>query len=84
MLDYLVHRGYPLVLVTSGKLGSINHILLSLEVCAARGIRLYSLIYNQHPNNDPLITEETLRYFRLYLLQHHPNATLLVLPIIEM
>ena len=30
LLDFAAERGYPLVLVTSGRLGSINHTLLSL------------------------------------------------------
>lgn len=30
-IDYIAQKGYPLLFVTSGKLGSINHTLLSLE-----------------------------------------------------
>ena len=30
-IDYIADKNYPLIFVTSGKLGSINHTLLSLE-----------------------------------------------------
>ena len=46
LLDYLAVEGYPLVLVTSPRLGSINHTLLSLEILRARQLRLAGLVYN--------------------------------------
>lgn len=39
IIDYIARRHYPLIFVTSGKLGSINHTLLSLEAIARRNIR---------------------------------------------
>lgn len=36
-IDYIAQKGYPLLFVTSGKLGSINHTLLSLEAIKNRG-----------------------------------------------
>ena len=37
-LDYIQSNKLPLILVTSGKLGSINHTLLSLEACRSHGV----------------------------------------------
>ena len=45
--DYVRDAGYGLVLVSSSRLGSINHTLLSLEACAARRIPVRGLIYNR-------------------------------------
>lgn len=45
-IDYVSQKQYPLVFVTSGRLGSINHTLLSLEAMTRRGIRLHTLAYN--------------------------------------
>jgi dethiobiotin synthetase len=45
--DYIRDAGYSLVLVTSSRLGSINHTLLSLEACAARHIPVRGVIYNR-------------------------------------
>ena len=32
-IDYIARKGYPLIYVTSGRLGSINHFLLGLPGC---------------------------------------------------
>ena len=37
-LDYAAEKGWPLILVTSGKLGSINHTLLSLRLQKGTGL----------------------------------------------
>ena len=81
-LDYLVQQGYPLILVTSGKLGSLNHTLLSLEVCQTRGIPLHTLIYNQYPQIDPIIEQNSQDYLREHINRHFPKAEFLVMDII--
>lgn len=48
-IDFVARQGYPLILVTSGRLGSINHTLLSLEAIERRGMQLHSLMYNLYP-----------------------------------
>lgn len=73
-LDYLQQQGYPLILVTSGKLGSINHTLLSLEVCQQRSIALHALIYNHYPQIDPIIENETKAYLQQYVTTHFPQT----------
>lgn len=42
-IDYIAQENYPLIFVTSGKLGSINHTLLSLE--AIQSVILYWIRY---------------------------------------
>ncbi|TGZ98659.1 dethiobiotin synthase [Rodentibacter pneumotropicus] len=73
-LDYIQTHGYPLVLVTSGKLGSINHTLLSLEACKTRNINVLRVLYNLYPEYDPIILGETQRYLKHYLAQFFPNT----------
>lgn len=73
-LDYIQKHDYPLVLVTSGKLGSINHTLLSLEACRTRNIQVQRVLYNLYPEYDPVISEETQRYLKQYLAQHFPKT----------
>ena len=48
-IDYIRDQGYPLILVTSGKLGSINHTLLSLFAAEQYGIPVKAIVYNQYP-----------------------------------
>ena len=62
-IDYVAQKNYPLILVTSGRLGSINHTLLSLEAIEKRGIRLHSVLYNLYPENeDKIIQHDTEEY----------------------
>lgn len=79
-IDYIRQQGYPLVLVTSGKLGSINHTLLSLYACRQQGIPVERVVYNQYPHIDALIEENTLEYLRQYLQREWPDTELWLLP----
>lgn len=73
-VDYVVEKGLPLILVTSGKLGSINHTLLSLEVCRGRGIEVVLLAYNRYFGEDRRIDEDTFAYLKEYLARYHPRC----------
>jgi len=57
--DYVRDAGYGLLLVTTPRLGSINHTLLSIEACLKRGIPLRGVIYNCFENIDTLIADDT-------------------------
>ena len=57
--DLLKERGWPVILVTNGALGSISSTLLSLEALAGRGIRLAGIAYNFCANADPIIDRDT-------------------------
>lgn len=59
LADYVRDAGYGLVLVTSPRLGSINHTLLSLEACASRGIPVRAVIYNRYFEADERIAADT-------------------------
>ncbi|MFB6348409.1 dethiobiotin synthase [Moraxella sp. ZJ142] len=75
MIDYIADNGYPVILVTSGRLGSINHTLLSLSVLAQRGITLAAIAYNHADDSDnAIISNDTQRYLQVYLAAHHPSA----------
>lgn len=57
--DFAAGEKWPLVLVTCGRLGSLNHTLLSLEAAAARGMRVAGVVYNWCPDADPTIDADT-------------------------
>ncbi|HBI14772.1 MAG TPA: dethiobiotin synthase [Desulfobulbaceae bacterium] len=80
LLDYLAAEGYPLVLVTSPRLGSINHTLLSLEILRARQLRLAGLVYNLFHEAPNEIIQDTLRLFSRALQQYGFPDTIVVLP----
>ncbi|KGQ43294.1 ATP-dependent dethiobiotin synthetase BioD [Gallibacterium anatis] len=78
-LDFIAERQYPLILVTSGKLGSINHTLLSLMVCQQRNIEVKALIYNRFPEKDKFIEEDSQQYLQQYLQQYSPKTEFILL-----
>lgn len=83
-IDYVAEHHYPLILVTSGKLGSINHTLLSLEAIQRRGLVLDYMLYNSYPvQEDTTISHDTFRYLQSYLGEHFPQCSLLTVPVIE-
>lgn len=82
-IDYIKEQGYPLILVTSGQLGSINHTLLSLFACKQYGLKVHSLVYNLVPEEDALITQNTMDYLRQYLQREFPETDLQILPKIK-
>ena len=77
-LDYIVEQGYPVILVTSGRLGSINHTLLSLEAITSRGLEVHSVIYNHIHDNaaqtDEQIATSTIEFLKKYLKQNYPDT----------
>lgn len=70
-IDYVQESGYPLVFVTSGRLGSINHTLLSFEAIERRGIKLHTVMYNLFPEGeDKIIQADTETYICRYIEKH--------------
>ncbi len=84
-IDYIARHRYPVVFVTSGKLGSINHTLLSLEAIRQRDLRLHLVAYNLYPGADnPIIQEDTYTYLQTYLANHFPDTLFLKIPVIKL
>ena len=82
-IDYVEEQKHPVILVTSSKLGSINHTLLSLEVMYNRGVEVKGIIYNHYPRMSEAIFKDSIKIFRQYLDKWYPNACLWELPFIE-
>lgn len=79
-IDYAVTRRLPVILVTNGRLGSINHTILSLEAIASRGLRLARVVYNRHFDTDLTIAEDTRGFIRRYLARHFPGVPMTEIP----
>lgn len=79
-IDFIEKNKYPIILVSSSKLGSINHTLLSLEAIKSRGLDLTALIYNEFPNKNPIITEDTKQYLQNYLHVNFPKSKFYTIP----
>jgi len=70
-IDYALKQNWPLVLVTNGVLGSINHTLLSLEAAERRNMKIAAVVYNHMPGLDELIAEDARDYMRDFVRRHH-------------
>ena len=82
-IDYIAEKRFPVILVSSGRLGSINHTLLSLEALKIRGLELYALAYNLNDElQDALISQDTAAYLKAYLAQHFPKALWIDIPVL--
>ena len=83
-IDYIAEKKLPVILVSSGRLGSINHTILSLEVLKSRGLELYALAYNLNDESqDELISKDTAEYLKGYLVKHFPKAHWMDIPVLK-
>lgn len=83
-IDYIAWKRYPLIYVTSGRLGSINHFLLGLEAIRSRRIRLHTVAYNLFPREeDDRISRDTEGYIRDVLAREWPDTQFVTVPVME-
>lgn len=83
VMDYIVEKSLPLILVTNPKLGSVNHTLLSLESCRNRGVELAMVLYNHYPVTSPEITDDTRLVLLDYLGEYFPECEFVEIPYVE-
>lgn len=83
-LNYVIDNNLPVVVVTNGRLGSINHTLLLLQCLIDRNIPIFALIYNSHFDKDAVIVEDTKRYIRNWLSNHSPQTHFFEMPSIRL
>lgn len=83
-IDYIAEQKFPVILVSSGRLGSINHTLLSLEALKSRGLAVFALAYNLNDESqDALISQDTAEFLKNYLARHFPDAQWIDIPVLS-
>ena len=76
-LDYLEAKGYPLILVSSPRLGSINHTLSALEVLCRRDMQVLGIVYNRFHETDRRISKDSADVFSRYLMKYgYPDCVI--------
>ena len=68
-VDLAAKEGWPLVLVTCGRLGSINHTLLSLEAAKSRGMKVAGVVHDWCEGADPEIDRDAVGTVSRYLVK---------------
>ncbi|MDR0560635.1 MAG: dethiobiotin synthase [Prevotellaceae bacterium] len=79
-VNYIIDRQLPVIIVTSSKLGSINHTLLTLEICKSNNIEVNSLVYNKFGIDDKLICSDTEIYLKRYIAKNFKDCLWIELP----
>ena len=79
-IDYIAQHNLPVVLVTNGKLGSINHTLLSLNAIRDAGLSLFAVIYNRYFDKDEIIAADTRKYLSNWIKNHFPGSYYIEMP----
>lgn len=77
LLDYLEEVKYPIILVSSSRLGSINHTLSALELARYRAMEIAAIIYNRFESADPRIEKDSRQVFANYLKKYWPQGRLI-------
>lgn len=73
-IDYVASRRLPLVLVTTSKLGGINHALLSIEACKNRNIELSTIVFNRLPQDETLMADDSLEQIKKFAMSLYPKV----------
>lgn len=70
LIDYLKGLDYWHILVSSTRLGSINHTLSSLELMSSRRLDLKGIVYNMFFQSSDFIRDDSRKIFKTYLRQY--------------
>ena len=83
LIDYLASRFYPVILVTTPRLGSINHTLLAIEAIKHRDMQLLGIVYNLYGNHPPEIVKDSMQVFKQALNRYGFPEKIMIMPDIK-
>lgn len=66
IMDFITNRDYPVIVVTSTKLGSINHTLLTIETLKKNNIKIAGIVYNRYPEDNEKISEDSIKTIKRF------------------
>ncbi len=82
-IDFAAEQGWPVILVCSGKLGSLNHAILSLEAIKGRGMALAGVIYNYCADADETIDHDSERMLAKFMAGFGFDASIVRLGFVD-
>lgn len=77
-LDFVREHHFPVIVVSSGKLGSINHTLLTLNVLERNAVSLHAVIYNRHFQENKMIEEDSFELIKNSALAFDDNKPVII------
>ena len=60
ILDFAKMIGFPVIIVASARLGTINHTLLTFHACRRSEVQVYAIIINKYPKKPSKAQERVL------------------------
>ena len=82
-VEFAAKQHWPLILVTCGRLGAINHTLLSLEAAKTHGLDVAGVVHNGYPATDPRLDADAVAATRRYLQKWGYPPAVVRLPFIN-
>lgn len=84
-IDLAADCGWPLIIVTGPRLGSINHTLLTFEAVKSRNCEIAGVVYNLYSNKDSYveIVDDTRRVIKCYLHETRNDIWFADMPAID-
>ncbi len=82
-IDFAAAQNWPIIIVSSSRLGSINHTLMTVECAASRNCMIAGVIYNTNSPDDPAITADSRDIIEANLNHFSDRASLVDLPQID-
>lgn len=82
-IDFAREEKWKPILVTTGKLGSLNHAILSIEALTARKMKLAGTVYNEALDAPPEILADTFRMIKKYLELNGQKSFVVPIPKID-
>lgn len=79
-VDFVAEQKWPMILVSSGRLGSLNHTIQAIEMAANRNLQIVGTVYNCCSDNDEIIRQDSRRMIEKYLLRHGHRTAIVDLP----
>ena len=83
LLDYISERLYPILIISSSRLGSINHTLMTIEILKNRNLEVRGIIYNQFPKEKREIIEDSKSVFKKFLYKYDYPAVVIDMPLFD-
>jgi len=80
VLDFVAQRRYPLIVVGTLRLGSINHTLLTLEAARRREVEVRGLVLNLHHHAPAEIAADSKQVFAEALLRYGYPPVIVEMP----
>jgi dethiobiotin synthetase len=79
MIDFFRQQNWPVILVSSARLGSLNHTLANIEALKQRDMELSGIVYNLYGQPDSRIRQDSLRVIKDYSRRYNYFC-----PVVEM